>query len=91
MADVTLDKVFKDALALSPEERRRLVELLTASAPPARPQQTIEQMAASQGKRPLDFAEIRQLGSFFPEDESVDDLVSTVRELRQDRSTRDLE
>ena len=90
MADITLDKVIQDAAALPPEEQRRLIELLTARASEASPRKTIEQIASEQGKRPLDFAEIRRLGSFFPADESVDDLVSTLRNLRQDRSTRTL-
>jgi len=86
MADITLDKIFEEAMTLSPEEQRRLIEWLTASAPQAGPRKTIEQMAAEQGKKPLNFAELRKLGSFFPEEESVDDLVKTVRELRRDRS-----
>ena len=63
MADITLDKIFEEAMTLSPEEQRRLSEWLTASAPQAGPRKTIEQMAAEQGKKPLNFAELRKLGS----------------------------
>ena len=90
MADITLDKVIQDAAMLPQEEQRRLIELLTARASQAGTQKTIEQIAAEQNKRPLDFAEIRRLGSFFPEEESVDDLIGTVRSARQDESTRTL-
>ena len=85
MADVTLDKVLEEAMRLSPEEQCRLIELLAASAPQAQPRKSIEQMAAEQGKKPLNFEELRALGSFFPEEESVDDLVEIVREMRRDQ------
>ena len=90
MADITFDKVIQDAAMLSQEEQRRLIELRTARGSQAGPRKTIEQIAAEQDKGPLDFAEIRRLGSFFPEEESVDDLIGTVRSLRQDESTRTL-
>ena len=90
MADNTLDKIIRDAATLPPEDQRRLIELLTARASQAEPRKTIEQIATEQDKRPLDFAEIRRLGSFFPEEESVDDLIGTVRSLRQDESMRTL-
>lgn len=88
MADNTLDRIIRDAATLPPEEQRRLIELLTAHESQAGRRKTIEQIAAEQDKGPLDFAEIRRLGSFFPEEESVDDLIGTVRSLRQDESTR---
>lgn len=88
MANVTFDKVLEEAVTLSPQEQHRLIQLLTARAAQTRPRKTIEQMAADQGKKPLNFDEIRALGSFFPEEESVDDLIETVRELRRDRTTR---
>ena len=90
MADITLDKIIRDAATLPPEDQRRLIELLTARGSQTGNRKTIEQIAAEQDKRPLDFAEIRRLGSFFPEEESVDDLIGTVRSLRQDESTRTL-
>ncbi|MGH9971708.1 MAG: hypothetical protein ACREBG_28475 [Pyrinomonadaceae bacterium] len=88
MADITLDKIIRDAATLSQEEQRRLLELLTARDSQAGCRKTIEQLAAEQHKSPLDFAEVRRLGSFFPDEESVDDLIGTVRSLRQDESTR---
>lgn len=88
MADITLDKVIQDAAMLPQEEQRRLIEWLTARASQAGLRKTIEQIASEQDKKPLDFAEIRRLGSFFPEEEDVDDLIGTVRSLRQDRSLR---
>jgi hypothetical protein len=42
------------------------------------PPRTIEEIAAEQGKKPLNFSEIRGLGTFFPADESIDELIETV-------------
>jgi hypothetical protein len=39
----------------------------------------------------LNFAELRKLGEFFPEDESVDDLVNAIREWRRDTGDRSVE
>jgi hypothetical protein len=86
----SLNKILELARALLPEDRRRLLELLLLSAPTSQPAKTLEQIASEQGKKPPNFEEIRKLGSFFPEDESVDELVRTVRELRRDRSPRSL-
>lgn len=91
MADATLDRIIKDAFSLPPQDQRRLIELLNARVAQSAPQRTIEQIAAEQGKGPLDFAKIRNLGSFFPDDERVDDLISTVRNLREDKTTRPLD
>lgn len=91
MADVTLERIIKEAFSLPPQDQRRLIELLNARVAQSAPQKTIEQMAAEHGKVPLDFARIRQLGSFFPEDESVDDLITAVRNLREDKTTRTLD
>ena len=90
MADNTLDRIIRDAATLPQEQQRRLIELLTARGYQTGNRKTIEQIAAEQDKRPLDFGEIRSLGSFFPEEESVDDLIGTVRRARQDESTRTL-
>jgi len=90
MEETPLEKIFETAMALTPEDRRHLLELLILSSPAIEPRKTLEQMAIEQGKRPLDFAEMRELGAFFPEDESIDELVRTVREFRRDRSTRSL-
>lgn len=91
MADVTLDRIIKDAFSLPPQDQRRLIELLNARIAQSAPQKTIEQIAAEQGKGPLDFARIRSLGNFFPADESIDDLINTVRSLREDKTTRALD
>jgi len=91
MADVTLDRIIKDAFSLPPQEQRRLLELLNARIPHTAPTKTIEDLAVEQGKSPLDFARIRDLGSFFPDEESVDDLINTVRNLREDKATRPID
>lgn len=95
MTDISLDKVIHDAMALRPDEQQRLVEFLTRQQEVLithdagnHPPPTIEQVAAQQGKGPIDFDEIRRLGRFFPQDEKVDDLVNLVRDLRQDKSER---
>lgn len=88
MADTTFDRVIRDAQTLTLDQQRRLIEVLTARVLQAPSTRTVEQIAAEQNKRPLNFSEIRELGLFFPEEESVDDLVETMRTLRRDRSTR---
>ena len=90
MADVTLDKIIRDAQTLPLDQQRRLIKVLAARVFQTPTQKTIEQIAAEQGRGPLKFCEIRELGSFFPEEENVDDLIQTVRTLRQDRSPRTL-
>jgi hypothetical protein len=85
-----LEKLLETAMALPAEDRRRLLDLLMLSSPTAQPRKTVDQLATERGKKPLNFKEIRDLGSFFPEDENIDDLVQTVRELRRDRSPRSL-
>ena len=91
MADITLDRIIKDAFSLPPQDQRRLIELLNARIAQSASVKTIEQMAAEQGKGPLDFAEIQNLGAFFPADENVDDLINTIRSLREDQATRSLD
>jgi hypothetical protein len=92
MMNVTFDEVLEKALALPLADQRRLV--FTLSASPAfktrngdeylTPRESLERMVIAQGKKPLNFAELRKLGEFFPEDENVDDLVNAVREWRRD-------
>jgi hypothetical protein len=91
MANVNLDRIIKEAFSLPPQDQRRLIKLLSARVAQNAPRKTIEEMAAEQGKVPLDFTTIRQLGSFFPTDESVDDLISAVRNLRKDKATRTID
>jgi hypothetical protein len=50
----------------------------------------LEKLAAEQGVQPItDFASLR--ADFWPEDESVDDFVRTVRERRRDSGRRSIE
>ena len=99
MMNVTFDEVLEKALALPLADQRRLVSTLSAS--PAfetrngdeylTAQEKLERMVIAQGKKPLNFAELRKLGEFFPEDESVDDLVNAIREWRRDTRDRSVE
>lgn len=85
-----LDRVLDEALKLSKEDQQKLIEMLSL-VQPIRPRKTLAQLAAEQGKKPMKYEELRKLGEFFPEDESVDDLVNFVREGRRDRNPRRLE
>jgi hypothetical protein len=50
----------------------------------------LERLAAGQGVRPItDFDSLK--ADFWPEDESVDDFVRTVRERRRDSQIRSIE
>lgn len=50
----------------------------------------LERLAAEQGVRPIeDFDSLK--ADFWPEDESVDDFVRTVRERRRDSESRSVE
>lgn len=91
MADNSIEKIIQDAASLPPEQQQRLIQVLTERLSQSTVKKTIEQIASEQGKGPLRFSEIRELGSFFPEEESVDDLISTIRTIRQDKSVRDLD
>ena len=51
----------------------------------------LERMVIAQRKKPLNFAELRKLGEFFPEDESVDDLVNAICEWRRDTKDRSVD
>jgi hypothetical protein len=88
MPNVTLEKVLEDARSLAPDEQQRLVELLAAEPPEIQPAATIEQLMAEQGTRPLSFDEM--LGDFWPEDESVDDFITALREWRSESWQRSL-
>ena len=90
MADNTLEKIVQDAANLPLDQQQRLIQMLVARLSHRTPKKSIEQIAAEQGKGPLNFSAIRELGSFFPEDENVDDLIRTVRNLRTDKSARKL-
>jgi hypothetical protein len=48
---------------------------------------TIDQLATQQGVQPI--IDIKQLAAdFWPEDESVDEFIDTVRQWRREASTR---
>jgi mannose-6-phosphate isomerase class I len=82
MAENTLDKIIQDATRLPLDQQQRLIQVLTERLSQPSPKKTIDQIASEQGKRPLEFSKIRELGSFFPDDENVDDLIRTVRTNR---------
>lgn len=44
----------------------------------------VETLATQQGVAPLDFARARELGKFWPKDESLDDFIAAVRRWRDD-------
>lgn len=90
MDDVTYERVLEDALTLPPEDRARLVEELTEK-PRRNPLKSIEQLMAEQGTGPVSFEELRELGKFFPEEESIDDLVQFIYASRRDCRDRRLD
>ncbi len=75
MTETTLDQMVADTLTL----------------PPIKPLKPLAQWVAEQGKQPINYEELRKLGEFFPEEESVDDLIAFIRESRRDRDSRELE
>ncbi|MEK7833531.1 MAG: hypothetical protein AAB401_20750 [Acidobacteriota bacterium] len=75
---LTFEEVLEEAKKLKPEERRRLNAALAVERP-----KTIEELAAEQGKGPVNFDELLKLGEFWPEDESIDDFNAFVRESRR--------
>lgn len=86
-----LKRIVRDAANLPLDQQQRLIQMLLARLTGPSSKKSITQVAAEQGKSPLSFSEIRELGSFFPEDESVDDLIRTVRILGEDKSSRNLD
>jgi len=46
----------------------------------------VETLARHQGVGPLDFENARRLGMFWPEDESIDEFIATVRSWRDEES-----
>lgn len=49
----------------------------------------VETLAKQQGVAPLDFAKARRLGRFWPQDESINDFVATVRRWRDEEGDRE--
>ena len=89
MSAITFDKVLQEVKALSAPEQQRLLQLLAGNEQETTPAKRIEQLVAAQGTRPLSFAEM--LGSFWPEDESADEFLATLREWRNESEVRSLE
>jgi len=48
----------------------------------------VETLARRQGVGPLDFEKARRLGMFWPEDESIDEFIATVRRWRDEESAQ---
>lgn len=81
MSPIAFDKVLQAAKALSAPEQQRLLQLLTGDAQELHPTKRIEQLVAAQGTRPLNFEEM--LGDFWPENESTDEFLATLRAWRK--------
>ncbi|HTG15768.1 MAG TPA: hypothetical protein VK747_10925 [Blastocatellia bacterium] len=62
----------EDALAeqRTPEQREALARL--------------QKLAEEQGVKPLDFDALRAKAGFWPEDESIDDFIATIRKWRDE-------
>ena len=50
----------------------------------------VETLAKQQGVGPLNFAKARRLGRFWPQEESIDDFIATVRRWRDEEGDREL-
>lgn len=75
MNTARLDEVFELAKRLSIADQQRLVRLLN-------PPKTIEQIAAEQGIGPFDFKATQAEATFWPEEESIDDFITALRQWR---------
>lgn len=73
-----LEKIIAEVQALPPADQKRLREILNAEASRFDSAQRIAQLVAEQGTRPLRFEEM--LGDFWPEEESTDEFLATLRE-----------
>jgi hypothetical protein len=54
----------------TPEQREALARLM--------------KLAEEQGVKPLDFDELRKKADFWPEDESIDEFIATIRKWRDE-------
>jgi hypothetical protein len=50
----------------------------------------VETLAKQQGVGPFNFARARQLGNFWPKDESIDEFIATVRQWRDEEGAKGL-
>lgn len=74
----TLDQVIHDAQQLPLEDQRALMALI-------KPPKSIEQLAAEQGIRPFDPEKARRdAAGIWPEDESLDDFTTWLRQERNE-------
>lgn len=81
----TLDQVLQDARRLPLEDRRALATLIEPPKP-------LEQIAAEQGVGPFNVeAARRQASGIWPEEESIDDFLTTLREWRSEGRERELD
>ena len=85
-ATTTFEQVLAEALNLAPEDQEQLLNYLAANQP-IRPRKSLAELAAEQGKHPVSFDELLELGEFLPAEESVDDLLAFVRQSRTDNQT----
>ena len=49
----------------------------------------VEALARQQGVGPFNFAVARELGKFWPEDESIDEFITTVRQWRDEEGAKE--
>ncbi|HEX4950069.1 MAG TPA: hypothetical protein VFZ34_25610 [Blastocatellia bacterium] len=84
-----LEEIIAEVRALPQVEQQRLREILNAEASRFDPAQRIRELVAEQGTRPLNFDEM--LGDFWPEEESMDEFLATLREWRSEGEHRSVE
>lgn len=80
----SLEQVFQTVQGLPLEDQWLLRELIE-------PPKSLSELALEQGVKPFDFAEARRAANFWPEEESVDDFLTALREWRHEGSERELE
>jgi hypothetical protein len=90
MATVTLEKALEQARSLPSDERRKLIETLTAEALPPQPLKSLEQLMAEQGTRPLKFEELLPAADIAP-DESADEMVDWIYAQRRRDTHRSID
>lgn len=84
-----LEKIIAEVKALPPAEQQQLREILDQESKQFDPMKRISQLALDQGTKPLNFDEM--LGNFWPEDESTDEFLATLREWRNEGERRSFE
>jgi hypothetical protein len=73
----TLEQVLEAAWKLSIADQQLLVRLLN-------PPKTIEQLTEEQGIKPFDFNAAQDEATFWPEHESIDEFIATLRQWRRE-------